>query len=173
MRFGGFLWVAVSVLVCISTVADAFQARFTVLNHVFNSQKWKLRARTRPAVNDIFMAKGFGSATDKKKPVTDAMSKANNPAIPPIPIVKHELPAGSQFMGTFLHHILIPAHYGIVISIQLYPSQKWIFNFHELCADAGGWIIQDESVRVPPHSSIQNKLHALNPRPASHRSSTI
>jgi len=48
------------------------------------------------------MAKGFGSATDKKKPVTDAMSKANNPAIPPVPVVKHELPAGSQFMGGWI-----------------------------------------------------------------------
>lgn len=48
-------------------------------------------------------AKGFGSATDKKnqKPVADALAKANNPALSPIPIEKHELPPGSQFMGVY------------------------------------------------------------------------
>ncbi len=105
MRAIDVCWVAASTLVCISTGIDAFQARYTVLNHAFNVEKCKLRPssmRAKPAVHDISMAKGFGSATDKKKPVTDAMTKANNPAIPPVPIAKHELPPGSQFMGTFL-----------------------------------------------------------------------
>ena len=109
MRIVGFCWVAV---VCISTLTDAFQIKLTGLNHAVISGKYKLSPpsmRKKPAVYDILMGKGFGSATDKKKPVTDAMSKANNPAIPPVPIAKHELPPGSQFMGQFiLGHSIIP-----------------------------------------------------------------
>ncbi len=102
MRFIGFCWVAVGALVCISTSTDAFQVRLTGLNHGLSSGKFNPPSmRTKPSVNELFMSKGFGSATDKKKPVTDGMSKANNPSMPPVPIAKHELPPGSQFMGKF------------------------------------------------------------------------
>ena len=47
-------------------------------------------------------AKGFGSsvsADKKNQKAADGLAKASNPTFPPIPIVPHELPPGSQFMG--------------------------------------------------------------------------
>jgi hypothetical protein len=99
-----------SVLLFCCTAANAFQ--------LFNGQLTSLNLRERRHVslakNQINMAaKGFGSATDKKnqKPVTDALPKAN-PAVASIPIEPHELPPGSQFMGT-IHYLSLEYHINI------------------------------------------------------------
>jgi hypothetical protein len=165
MRVVALCWVAVSVVVFLSTGTDAFQARFSLINYASNSEKYRLRPRTRPAVNDILMAKGFGSATDKKKPVTDAMSKANNPAIPPVPIVKHELPSGSQFMGVFLLHInsFHPEHFdGSKSRFSYTPIINEFFKSGDLCSDVRRWV--DNSRRIGlSHPPPRSKPHTEPP----------